>query len=73
MNILIKLVFLSAILSSIIAGQDFRKVNCLTPEFAKEKIELAKNVPSLSKNLIQSTANEVGDTLEFWVFKHPWA
>lgn len=73
MNKLLMLVFLSAILSSLVAGQDYRKVNCLTPEFAKEKIELAGKVFSSHKSFIQTASNEVGDTLEFTVFKHPWA
>ena len=59
--------------TSAIFSQAQSKVNCLTNLFDKERIELS-HLQRLNKSITREfEENVVGDTLDFWVFKHPWA
>ncbi|MCF6270223.1 MAG: T9SS type A sorting domain-containing protein [Melioribacteraceae bacterium] len=67
------IVLLIVISTSVVFSQTERRVKCLSNLFDKERIELShhqKLAKSIDREFIE---NVVGDTLEFWVFKHPWA
>ena len=58
---------------SILQSQHLTKTKCLSNMFSKERIELASQ-PRLSKReQVEIQSHVVGDSLEFWVYKHPWA
>jgi Secretion system C-terminal sorting domain len=59
--------------ASAIFSQVQRKANCATNIFDKERIELSHQQKLNKITNKENSENVVGDTLDFWVFKHPWA
>lgn len=58
---------------SILQSQPLPKAKCLSSMFSKERIDLANQVRLSKKGEVEIQSHIVGDIVEFWVFKHPWA